>query len=176
MGIDPNLNRLAIAQEKYSAPNVVYQEGRAEDIPGTDYDAVFANYMLHYCNDKERVFTEVAKSLKKGGKFGYMTIVDLNLVEYIFTAEGLQIVLSINHIPSSEDLCKLAEDNEFRNVYTSEKVRIGTYKDFSLAIEFYRTHYPLCEKHFDIEAVKKLCEEDGIFYDISLRMDILEKI
>ena len=180
MGIDPNLSRLAIAREKYSAPNVVYQEGRAEDIPGTGYDAIVANYVLHWCNDKERVFMEVAKSLKKGGKFGYVTIVDMHLeakkqlLQVLFTAEGQQIVLNKTHIPSSEDLCKLASDNEFTNVYTSEEVRaINTSKDFSSTIKFYRTHYPLGEEHFNIEAMKKLSEEDA--FDGSFRMDILEK-
>ena len=57
VGIDPDTERLQLAKEKYSASNIEYLEGSAENIPGGDYGLVFSNHVLHWCNDKNLVFT-----------------------------------------------------------------------------------------------------------------------
>ena len=72
VGMDPDTDRLQLAKEKYSAPNLTYQEGKAEDISGGNYDVVFSNFVLHWCEDKDIVFKQVMRSLKEGGKFGFV--------------------------------------------------------------------------------------------------------
>ena len=79
VGIDPSTERLEIARDKYSADNIEYIEASAENIPeitGIDsYDYVFSNFVLHWCKDKDQVFKEVHRVLKKGGKFGFVASV-----------------------------------------------------------------------------------------------------
>ena len=68
VGIDPDEERLKVAREKHTASNLKYLNGIAENIPGTDYDLVFSNHVIHWCKDKDLVFKQVHKSLKKGGE------------------------------------------------------------------------------------------------------------
>lgn len=72
VGIDPDQERLKIAREKYPANNIRYLEGRAESIPGDlMYDYIFSNFVLHYCENKDKVLEQVGTRLKQGGKFGF---------------------------------------------------------------------------------------------------------
>ena len=71
IAIDPDVERLEIARMKHGAPNLTYYEGSAYEIPGTDYDYVFSNYVLHWIKDKDLVFKQVSKALKKGGEFAF---------------------------------------------------------------------------------------------------------
>ena len=70
---------MSLAKKMYTADNLEYYEGKAEDIPGTDYDIVFSNYVLHWCMDKDLVFKQVSKCLKKGGKFVFTLILNSNM-------------------------------------------------------------------------------------------------
>ena len=52
VGIDIDVERLEVAREKYSASNIEYLEGNAQDIPKVGgiklYDCVFSNFVLHW--------------------------------------------------------------------------------------------------------------------------------
>ena len=76
VAIDPDVERLSLAKKMYTADNLEYYEGKAEDIQGTDYDIVFSNHVIHWCMDKDLVFQQVSKSLKKGGKFAFTVILN----------------------------------------------------------------------------------------------------
>ncbi len=76
VGVDPDVERLKIARDKYPAGNLEYLEGTAENTPGSNstYDIVFSNYVLHWCKDRKVVFNEIAAKLKPGGKFGFVAV------------------------------------------------------------------------------------------------------
>ena len=86
VGIDPDLERLQIAREKYSADNIEYLEGRGENIPGSDYDIVFSNYVLNWSDKKEEIFSQAYKCLKAGGKLGFVAVSGNSIVEEVCVA------------------------------------------------------------------------------------------
>lgn len=114
VGIDPDTERLQVAKEKYPLPNVVYQDASAEEIPGSDYDVVFSNRVLHWCKQIDKAFEQVFKCLKKGGKFGYLIASNYNVAEYyctpaeLVTPECCQHMTETLLVPSSDDLHQLA--------------------------------------------------------------------
>lgn len=71
VGLDPDHERILSARTKYShVENLVFVEGRANDLPEGPYDVVFSNYVLHWIEDKKIVFESVYRNLKAGGLFG----------------------------------------------------------------------------------------------------------
>ena len=93
VGIDPDEERLKVAREKHIASNLKYLSGIAENIPGTDYDLVFSNHVIHWCKDKDLVFKQVHKSLKKGGKFAFFLLHLLLLHVKTHTAKNFSKLL-----------------------------------------------------------------------------------
>ena len=69
-GVDPDRERIQVAREQYgSISNLVFLEGNGEEFSGGPYDAVFANLVMHWINDKEAVFQNVFRHLKMNGQF-----------------------------------------------------------------------------------------------------------
>ena len=71
VAVDPDMERLQVATTKHAAPNLQYCRGDAYEIPGTEYDSVFCNYVLHLVRDKDLAFKQVSRVLKRGGKFAF---------------------------------------------------------------------------------------------------------
>ncbi len=60
-GVDPDVERLKIARDKYPASNLEYLDGTTENIPGRNstYDIIFSNYVLQFCEDKKVMLKEI---------------------------------------------------------------------------------------------------------------------
>ena len=69
VAIDPNRSRLEIAEKQYSKPNLVFLEANDETFPEDRYDLVFANYVLHWVENKAALLNKVYQNLKPGGRF-----------------------------------------------------------------------------------------------------------
>ena len=69
VAIDPNRSRLEIAEKQYSKPNLVFLEANDETFPEDQYDLVFANYVLHWVENKAALLNKVYQNLKPGGRF-----------------------------------------------------------------------------------------------------------
>jgi len=71
--ISPDMIKIAKknAKEYHFIDRGEYKEGKAEVIPFSDnmFDAVFSNRSLHEWPDPVKVFNEIHRVLKKGGKF-----------------------------------------------------------------------------------------------------------
>ncbi len=66
-GIDNSLNMLKIAQEKRSAPNIVYKKVNVEELlPFADesFNFIFSNMVMHYLADIETIAKELYRILK----------------------------------------------------------------------------------------------------------------
>lgn len=161
MGIDPNTERLQIARENYSGSNLTYIQAGAENIPGGDYDMVFANHVMHWCDDIESVFKSVAKSLKQGGKFGFVTSADFDHRETffspaeMFTQEGYQAMVNQVHSYPSDTYTSFAAANGLKVTHISKHMRDWKFDGVAKLVEFYMTHYQTCGSHFNVEAMKK---------------------
>ena len=59
LAVDPDGERLKIAKDKYSAPNIVYVQARDQTFPEGQYDAIFCNTVIHWIKDKRALFKRV---------------------------------------------------------------------------------------------------------------------
>ena len=51
MGVDPDKERVKIANEKYGKSNLEFLEGDSENFPTNQYDIVYSNYVLQWIQD-----------------------------------------------------------------------------------------------------------------------------
>ena len=180
MGIDPDLEHLQIAKEKYQASNLEYMEGRGENIPGGDYDVVFSNFVLHWCPDKNLIFKQVAKCLKNGGKFGFIISGDFDIVSEMFLPEDLfspecrQYCLTLLHLLPTNELLSLLIKNNFTLKFFKEYYREWRFADVHKLIEFYMIHMKgvFDKTHFNIEVFKKRYGEGEIVFKLPYLMII----
>ena len=73
IAVDPDEERLKIAQENYARDNIEYVSGDAATFSEGPYDLVFANQVIHWVADKDLLFRRVYESLKSGGRFAFVT-------------------------------------------------------------------------------------------------------
>lgn len=73
IGIDPMEERIRVAHEKNSHPNLLFRVGVAEDLGGIDAnsaDVVLLNWVFHWIADKQKALREILGVLKPGGRLG----------------------------------------------------------------------------------------------------------
>ena len=70
-GIDFSQRMVELARELH--PETRFQQADAEQIPESDnrLDAVVSNFVVHHLANPVRVFSEVARVLKPGGRFAF---------------------------------------------------------------------------------------------------------
>ena len=70
-GVDFSPQMVAVAKKKY--PQIAFEQADAEDLPfeAGSFDAVVANYVVHHLARPERVFSEIYRVLKPGGRFAF---------------------------------------------------------------------------------------------------------
>jgi SAM-dependent methyltransferase len=71
VGIDISVAMLEAAGREYSGQNMSFVQGDATMLPLADgsFDCVFMLGGVHHVNDRERLFSEIARILKPGGRF-----------------------------------------------------------------------------------------------------------
>lgn len=163
VGIDTNTERLEVAREKYSARNIEYLEGSAEDIPKLadidSYDFIFSNFVLHWCTNKERVFQEAYRVLKKGGKFGFVAGTDVELAEVQFTPE----IVSSEYLAAAKERVLLVTMDEYMHhasdfeiEHAEESIYEWRFPDVHKYIDmlYMHAHGDFDMSHFNVEAAR----------------------
>ena len=74
VGVDPDKERVKIANEKYAQINLDFVEADSETFPEDQYDIVFSNYAFHWIRDKDAMFKKVSQNMCSGGKFGFIHV------------------------------------------------------------------------------------------------------
>ena len=72
VAVDPDKARLTLAKKQYSRPNLVFTEASGTTFPEGQYDLVFANYVLHWVDNKVALLNRVYENLKPGGRFAFI--------------------------------------------------------------------------------------------------------
>ena len=74
VAVDPDAERIKIAKENNSRPNIEYLEGDDQSFPGNGYALVFSNQVIHWIKDKEALFARLYDKLAAGGQFAFVTL------------------------------------------------------------------------------------------------------
>ena len=176
VGIDPDTERLQLAKGKYSASNIEYLERSAGNIPGGDYDLVFSNHVLHWCNDKNLVFTQVASKLKTGGIFSFKCVMTHPLPIELFSDE-VKKALTFSTI--NEEVIKiLAISCGFTEVMMNDQEEcIHEFDSIYALVKFImiHTHGKFEETHFNIPALMKHYGSDKVVFKCPVLTAILSK-
>ena len=73
VAVDPDVERINIAKEVNSKPNIEYMVGDDQCIPGKDYDLIVSTHVIHWIRNKEALFGNIRKKLTVNGFFGFVT-------------------------------------------------------------------------------------------------------
>ena len=167
------MERLQIAREKFSADNLEYLDGRGENIPGSDYDLIFCNYVIHLSDEKEEIFSQAYKCLKTGGKLGFVAVSGNSIVEEActagmvsaeFEAAGRKMIVPV----SSSEYKQMAHQVGFEIVYERDDRRVWEFEDIPKYIKFLRmvTMGKFGESHFHVDAMEKHFRDKVILFGI----------
>ena len=163
LAIDPDVERLEIARRKHGAPNLTYSEGSASEIPGTEYDFVFCNYVLHWVKDKDLVFRQVSRALKKGGKFAFTSNLSSETVDSVsedtHSKAFVDSIKDTMHFTSPEEFSQLATSNSFSVDCWKQFSDVYVYRDANELKEAHLKQFNLVDfdatTHIDAEALAK---------------------
>lgn len=148
VAVDPDPKRIDKAIESYggkpSRSNLTFLVATDKDYPNGDkpYDIVFCNYVLHWIENKERVFKRVFESLKPGGRFGF--IVQENSAYPVMFTEVLQVfdpqivdaTIGTLYYEPADFYKRIAANIGFEVTYMEIKDRSFTFPDIDASIDF----------------------------------------
>ena len=161
VAVDPNGERVKVAKDKYTTSNLQFFEGSSDSLPGEEgeYDIVFSNYVIHWIENKETLFKNVAKSLKKGGKFAFRCLVHyrakLALPHEVYNPKFKDQILNSVH-PIELDECESKFfPNRFEVISLKETERELKFETIATCIDVHHVHFTRFVPMFDVEALKR---------------------
>ena len=168
VAIDPNAERLAIAREKHSASNIQYLLTDAEHLPGEHYDFIFSNFVLQWIKNKEVIFQQAQRILKKGG---YLALVGV-AKNHMFLTQGVtskafqEDTLNSLHDVKAEEMDHFARVHDFESISIRSDEAYFDCKSLQGIIDFFKTHSPskmYDESHFNMERMKEHFKDNFVF-------------
>jgi arsenite methyltransferase len=152
IGIDMTPEMLAIARRNsaavarnlgYEQPNVVFHEAAMEDLPldSASADCVISNCVINLSDDKQRVFDEIFRVLKPGGRFVISDILAMaELPQYIRNNE-LLVGRCLGGALSLESFLSVVRRSGFRGVTLISKksyAQVDMHDFVSLTVSAYK--------------------------------------
>ena len=76
VGVDNSDSLIQIAREKVADERCRFEVGSFDELPGDEnsFDLVWSRYTLHYTNELDKPFAEIARVLKPGGRAFIMVV------------------------------------------------------------------------------------------------------
>ena len=135
VGVDPDLNRLKVAQETHGGvKNLSFVEGNSDNFEGMDcekYDIIFLNQVLHWIPNKQDAFKNMFHSLKAGGKITREYTDSLHPFEVSALEElNPEIEERVQNMfhgvarANVDQLCEAAGFNIVKSYYTNDKTLV----------------------------------------------------
>ena len=73
VAVDPDGERVKIAREKYSRPNIEFLVADDQTFPGDSYNLIFGHFVVQWIMNKDALFERVSDKLRSGGRFVFST-------------------------------------------------------------------------------------------------------
>ncbi len=73
VAVDPDAERIKVANRENSRPNIQYSVANDETFPGEGYDLVVSTHVIHWIKNKQALFNRLYSKLAPGGSFGFVT-------------------------------------------------------------------------------------------------------
>ena len=128
VGVDMTDEQLAKSQKlalmkRYS--NVSFFKGYIEKLPFVDqeFDVIISNGVFNLSPEKQSLFSEIARVLKKGGRLAFSDIVTETLLPVSITCDASLWAACIGGATYEEELYGLLENNGFEKVQVIQNVQ-----------------------------------------------------
>lgn len=120
IGIDPSIEMLQIAKQKYSQPKIRFIKGVAEKIPllNSSVDLVFLSMTWHHITDKVEAIKEIYRLLRIGGYVVVRNATKENIIQLpeLFQFFPTAGEIELKRMPSRKDLENLFRMHGFNIV------------------------------------------------------------
>ena len=152
-GVDPNTERIRVAQKNYShVNNLEFVEGTGDNFPAGPYDIVFSNYVFHWIEDKESVFQKVFQSMKAGGQFG-LVCPERNISKSVVPIKAF--------FSNSEVYENIAKKCGFTVAYRSVEPHAFSFSSADSYLEWYSASSSIDHESVNPTLIKTFREEGG---------------
>ena len=131
--------------------------------------------MLHWCNDIDLVFRQVASKLKTGGIFAFMCVTQQSAPPEMFSDE-LKRAFTFSTI-NKEVVKNLASSYSFTQFFFNVHECVHVFESVHEMVRFFmvHTHGKFDETHFNIPAIMKLFENGTVVFKDPIITCILSK-
>ena len=128
-GADLSQGMLDYAQSHYPLFN--YALADAENLPfeASQYDLIFSNFAVQWCDDFSQVLSQAFNALKPGGHLLLSTLADGTLAELKQAWASVDNLQHVNNFETAEDLEKYIDDSGFEVENISCHTELDFYDD-----------------------------------------------
>ena len=146
VGVDPDAERIKVAQEKYGGEtNVTFVVGSDAEFPGRraeTYDIVYSNIVFHWIKDKQEAFKAIYDSLKPRGTLVFsVPLKTPDTLKALFKAVNNEMavrLVSNIHIPPSSVYKTLCVEAGFKIVSHEETPFVTHFKSVEDLCEWWK--------------------------------------
>jgi len=149
-GIDISPAMIELAQERHG--NIEFTIGDCENMPYKDesFDMIFSNFVLHYCEDIQKAFSEITRTLKKGGYFiGIFNSIEID--NHNILHKQMPVLLGEDDPVTVHNLMRL--DGEYQDTIKSSGLNIVEFIDEPNSYAFVDPNF---EYYSDIKKLKNM--------------------
>ena len=116
-GIDLSRNMLLRAKSKLPGINLIRSNAESLPFQNESFDAVYSIQVLHHINDKNKLMSEVYRTLKRGGRFvlqicTYEQLLTFSFYYYFARARDIDF----KRFPSMESICQELSSTGFNDI------------------------------------------------------------
>ena len=143
VAVDPDQERIKIAQEKHNASNIEFLVASDKDFPTGQYDNILCFFVLHWIKDKAATFKRVYDNLNPGGQFAFTTQDNPQMHEVLmemlhsFGPQMVSETMGLLHWESVEGYRRLAESTGFEVTLIETHDSVLSFPDIEAFIEFF---------------------------------------
>lgn len=173
VAIDPEEERIKLAQERNNASNIEYTVASDKNFPEDQkYDIVICTSAIHWIEDKTTTFNKVYANLKPGGQFGFTTLdnpampVILKEMLEMCSSETVKSTVDTLHFESAEFYKELAKSAGFEIFFIDVYESNFSFPDIDAFVNYWHGvfHGKLESESSAVEGIKRKYKDQKVDY------------